>query len=96
MTWHGIPFNTMKMRPYLFGSIGPILVGLFRGGAVGAQIKLVSLLVTRGGTLETGTYACRQQYNQRDTVIEFNSVTQYHCAADVMAIWRIALRGSRS
>ena len=64
--------------------------------AVGAQFKLVSLLVTRGGTLETGTYACRQQYNQRDTVIEFNSVTQYHCAADVMAIWRIALRGSRS
>lgn len=46
-----------------------------------AQIKPLSVLATRGGTLETGTYSCRQQYNQAGytyKVMELNSTTQYN------------------
>lgn len=50
-------------------------------GTAHAQIQPLSVLATRGGTLETGTYTCRQQYNQAGytyKVVEFNSTTQYH------------------
>ena len=50
-------------------------------GMAHAQIQPLSVLAVRGGTLETGTYTCRQQYNQAGytyKVVEFNSTTQYH------------------
>ncbi|MBC5783307.1 hypothetical protein H8N03_10155 [Ramlibacter sp. USB13] len=45
-----------------------------------AAIQPLSVLTKRGGPLETGTYSCRQQYNQAGytyKVVEFNSPTQY-------------------
>lgn len=48
--------------------------------SAGAEIKPLSVLVKRGGPLETGTYACRQQYNPKGytyKVVEFTSTTQY-------------------
>lgn len=50
-------------------------------GTAHAKIQPLSVFATRGGPLETGTYSCRQQYNQAGytyKVVEFNSATQYH------------------
>lgn len=58
-----------------------IALGAAVVGSAHAQIKPLSVLVTRGGALETGTYTCRQQYNQAGytyKVVELNSATQYH------------------
>ncbi len=70
-------------RPTSHGAIWILGVALCAtlSGTAQAQIKPLSVLATRGGTLETGTYACRQQYNQAGytyKVIEFNSATRYH------------------
>lgn len=48
--------------------------------AAHAKIEPLSVFKQRGGPLETGTYSCRQQYNQAGytyKVVEFNSPTQY-------------------
>ncbi|MEJ7929893.1 hypothetical protein WG922_07905 [Ramlibacter sp. AN1015] len=48
--------------------------------AVAAQIQPLSVLTTRGGELEVGTYSCKQQYNQAGytyKLVEFSSPTQY-------------------
>jgi hypothetical protein len=45
-----------------------------------AKIEPLSVLKVRGGALETGTYSCRQQYNQAGytyKVVEFSSPTKY-------------------
>lgn len=55
------------------GAVLPVLTAV-------AQIQPLSVLARRGGSLETGTYTCRQQYNQAGytyKVIEFDSPTQY-------------------
>ena len=50
-------------RPISHGAIWMFGVALCATlpGAVQAQIKLLSVLATRGGTLQTGTYAGDQQ-----------------------------------
>ncbi|HEX7889821.1 MAG TPA: hypothetical protein VF522_10715 [Ramlibacter sp.] len=45
-----------------------------------AAIQPLSVLTKKGGPLEPGTYACRQQYNPAGytyKVVEFNSPTEY-------------------
>ena len=44
------------------------------------QIQPLSVLAQRGGDLDVGTYACKQQYNRAGytyKVVEFSSPTQY-------------------
>lgn len=59
----------------LFGA-----AALLACAAAGAQIQPLSVLAQRGGPLQLGTYACKQQYNRAGytyKVVEFTSPTQY-------------------
>jgi len=56
-----------------------ILIGLVPLAAQ-AQIKPLSVIAKKGGSLQTGAYACKSQYNQAGytyKVIEFNSPAEY-------------------
>ncbi|MCG2595045.1 hypothetical protein LZ009_19880 [Ramlibacter sp. XY19] len=59
----------------------PLALAAFASlAASAATINPLSVLVKKGGALETGTYSCKQQYNQAGytyKVVEFNSPTQY-------------------
>lgn len=66
-------------RHVTFGLFVPALALALAGPAL-ANIQPLSVLKVKGGALETGTYTCRQQYNQSGytyKVVEFNSPTSY-------------------
>ena len=73
------------MSRFAFHSVRGLLACALCAAAVGMAhadgIQPLSVLATRGGALETGTYACLQQYNRAGytyKVVEFNSPSQYH------------------
>ena len=57
-----------------------LILGACAAPALHAQIQPLSVLTTRGGPFESGSYSCRQQYNQAGytyKVIDFDSATRY-------------------
>lgn len=69
------------MKPRSFSAA--LFLALFTAAVAApahAKIEPLSVFKQRGGALETGTYSCRQQYNQAGytyKVVEFNSTSQY-------------------